>query len=735
MADDNGDLQVINYLPFDAQGEAPTITISSGVTDVDPDTEGVQVTEGRDIPIIATVTDDVQVGHVELLVNGEVVSNDVSFPFELAAIALSNDPDAAIVEVQARATDTGGNTALSNKLSFNLVPDTFGPVIESITPADGETAPFNTRRVEIQFNEALAEATVTAENFQLLNAEGDAITPENIQLRSGDRTVQLTYSALEVGEYSIVIKSAQVTDRAGNLLGSEDMVTSFTVNQLVEFNLSDLDGSNGFVLNGIDSRDTSGESVSGAGDINGDGIHDLIIGAWEANPNGNRSAGETYVVFGSNEGFDPSLELSDLNGSNGFVLNGIDRSDKSGFSVSGAGDINGDGFDDLIIGAHGADPKRDTLAGETYVVFGSDSGFNASFDLSSLNGSNGFVINGIDSHDESGFSVSGAGDINGDGIDDLIIGAFLADPNGNGSAGETYVVFGSDEGFDPSLDLSSLDGSNGFVLNGIDNSDRSGRSVSGAGDINGDGIHDLIIGAFGADPNDIEGAGETYVVFGSTSGFTASLDLSNLNGSNGFVLNGIDSFDRSGRSVSGAGDINGDGIDDLIIGAYHADPNGNDSAGETYVVFGSDEEFDASLELSNLNGSNGFVLNGIDIGDFSGWSVSGAGDINGDSIDDLIIGARDADPNGNRDAGETYVIFGSNEGFNASLELSDLDGNNGFVLNGIDSLDFSGRSVSGAGDINGDGIDDLIIGAYHADLNGNRYAGETYVVFGSRVFG
>jgi predicted secreted protein len=497
------------------------------------------------------------------------------------------------------------------------------------------------------------------------------------------------------------------------------------------FNLSELDGSNGFVINGIDERDFSGNAVSGAGDINGDSIDDLIISAQSADPNGNVNAGETYVVFGNSEGFNASLELSELNGSNGFVINGIDPGDFSGRSVSGAGDINGDGIDDLIIGAFLADPNGNFLAGETYVVFGNSEGFNASLELSELNGSNGFVINGIDRYDLSGDAVSGAGDINGDGIDDLIIGAYRADPNGNYWAGETYVVFGNSEGFNASLELSELNGSNGFVINGVDPSDRSGDLVSGAGDINGDGIDDLIIGAFADNPNSIGYAGETYVVFGNSEGFNASLELSELNGSNGFVINRIDPSDRLGDSVSGAGDINGDGIDDLIIGANRADPNGNVNAGETYVVFGNSEGFNASLELSELNGSNGFVINGIDFNDQSGRSVSGAGDINGDGIDDLIIGARRADPNGNVGAGETYVVFGNSEGFNASLELSELNGSNGFVINGIDPDDFSGNAVSGAGDINGDGIDDLIIGANRADPNGNDRAGETYVVFGS----
>src|SRR4028119_582069 len=178
-----------------------------------------------------------------------------------------------------------------------------------------------------------------------------------------------------------------------------------------------------------------------------------------------------------------SFNLSDLTGSNGFTINGVAPFDTSGYSVSDAGDINGDGIDDLIIGAPGftlSNPDATTTPGTSYVVFGSQAGFPANFELSTLNGTNGFALNGIAADNATGFSVSGAGDVNGDGFDDVIIGAIYADPNGLIDAGSSYVVFGSTSGFAPSIDLATLTGSNGFTINGIAAGDELGRSVSGA---------------------------------------------------------------------------------------------------------------------------------------------------------------------------------------------------------------------------------------------------------------
>jgi hypothetical protein len=400
---------------------------------------------------------------------------------------------------------------------------------------------------------------------------------------------------------------------------------------------------------GLFSDHQLGFSVAGAGDVNGDGKADFIIGSPFADAGASSSSrGSAYVYSGAD-------------GSLLYQKNGAANGDLVGYSVDGAGDVNGDGKADFIIGAYGADPGGLTNAGSAYVYSGAD-------------GSLLYRKDGAAANDWFGYGVAGAGDVNGDSLDDFIIGARVADPGGVSGAGSAYVYSG-------------FDGSLLYQKDGATISENLGLSVDGAGDVNGDGRADFIIAAPAADPGGRGNAGSVFVY----SGFDGSL-LYQKDGAAASDYLGNNHCCLGGRGVGGAGDVNGDGLADFIIGAPAADPGGRTNAGSAYVYSGAD-------------GSLLYQKDGAVAGDFMGWAVDGAGDVNDDGRDDFLAAASDAVRTGS--TGQVYVYSG-------------IDGSLICQKNGAGG-DLLGRSAAGAGDVNGDGADDFIAGAIGAGPGGSAY--------------
>ena len=473
-------------------------------------------------------------------------------------------------------------------------------------------------------------------------------------------------------------------------------------------------------IDGAAANDFSGSPVSSAGDVNGDGRDDVIVGASYADNNDRRDSGSAYVIYGSASL--TTLDLVSLGKREGFRIDGGAVSDYAGGSASAAGDVNGDGLDDVIVGAMGADNNRRSQSGSVYVIYGKR--LNLTVKLANIgvrNSKRGFRIDGAAAGDYSGRSVSDAGDVNGDGRDDVILGAYSTDNNGRPYSGSAYIIYGSVS--PTTIDLNDLDSDEGFRIDGAAMDDYAGYSVSNAGDVNGDGRDDVILGAYRTRNNGRVYSGSAYVIFGSAS--SATIDLNDLGSEDGFRIDGAATEDNAGMSVSGAGDVNGDGRDDVIVGATGADNNGRTNSGSAYFIFGSASV--ANIDLYDLGSEEGFRIDGAASYDNAGISVSAARDQNGDGRDDLFVGAYKAGNNDRDFSGSAYVIFGSASP--TTIDLERLVEEKGFRIDGAAEYNYVGRSVSAAGDVNGDGRDDLIVGAHGADNNGRLDSGSAYMIY------
>jgi hypothetical protein len=383
--------------------------------------------------------------------------------------------------------------------------------------------------------------------------------------------------------------------------------------------------------------------------------------------------------------------------------------DLTGAALANIGDYNSDGRPDALIGAPFADSGRREDAGAAFVAFGHDE--IATTDLRDYD-FDAFRINGARRNDLAGFDVADAGDVNGDGQTDLLIGAPGADANGVDS-GAAYVIFDLPEPPAP-FRLGALE-DHGFVIRGAAPNVRAGTSVAGAGDVNQDGFPDLIVtagpgGASGSGPSD-----GVYVVFGKANAEPVELSRIEQDGTGYRIFSG--EADDFGRALANAGDVNGDAVPDAIVGAPGAAPGG-----AAYVVFGQSST--ASVDVRAPAG-RGFRINGAEPNDATGWSVAGASDMNGDSFADVLVGAP-VFSESNAVEGAAYVVFGGAE--TSDVDLGTLGGR-GIRMVGARG-DRAGWSVGSLGDVNGDATPEALIGA-PALIPSEDRRGRVYVVFGS----
>ncbi len=520
--------------------------------------------------------------------------------------------------------------------------------------------------------------------------------------------------------------------------------------------------SNGAAVDGASAGDLLGWAVSGDGDYNGDGINDLAIAAQGfdvAGSNGTaNNAGAVYVVFGSSQGFN-NIDLAGLteagggDGSQGFVLYGSQTNESIGNALANAGDVNGDGIDDLLVGS--TTLPNVLNGGGAYLVFGRSASdpMPAEYFLADLRTSDnvnsgfGVVLEGSQAGGRAGAALIGSIDVNVDGLPDMVIGCLYFGAGRTPRPGIINVLYGrsADQPWPAVLRLIDLRdnlgiGDEGFQIIGDVAESALGSRLAATGDFTGDGFDDFVMGSPSASASQGIGNSAGFLIPGRVSGpgegYDTGLNLS-LGDERVLVhrLLGDLAEDQAGEAVAGVGDVNGDGRPDLAVSAPLADHNGEDS-GSVYVFFGrsASRPLPQSYSLAGLlpenggDGSDGFVLVGAS-GQELGDAIAGAGDFNGDGLDDFLVGAK-ADGQGAQEAGAVYVVYGRAAGFPARVEIAGLSASGqGQKLLGEAADDSVGDRLAVGRDLDRDGNPEILVGARQVDVAGAN-DGRIYAING-----
>ena len=455
----------------------------------------------------------------------------------------------------------------------------------------------------------------------------------------------------------------------------------------------------------------AGDRVAIVGDVNGDGYDDFLIGA-PYGPSGGAQVGKIYLVLGKPEAdWGQGFNLGNADAS--FV--GEHHLQHTGQDVAGAGDVNGDGYDDFLIGAclHNASEVL-TYSGKIYLMLGQpEADWGQNFALANADAS----FPGEAAYDQAGYALARAGDVNGDGYDDFLIGASFND-EGGANAGQVYLFLGHQDAVWGRN--ASLANANATFL-GEAAGNNAGVAIAGAGDVNGDGYDDFLIGAnYGG----AAAAGKVYLILGrAAANWGPGFDLANADA----AFLGEAANDLAGWAVAGAGDVNGDGLDDFLISANQNDAGGP-NAGQAYLILGrTAANWGANFSLANANAS----FRGARAEDYTGYALSGAGDVNRDSYDDFLIGAYRFDATEVlTDSGRAYVVLGKPTGWHVDTDLADADtAIDIWALDGEAANDQAGTDLAGGGDVNGDGFADFLVGAPRNDEASDQ-AGKVYLMLG-----